>query len=251
LEEVEKTAKNGNILAMNEGVYTIKTEVFEGPLDLLLSLIEKRKLLVNDISLSQVADDYIAHIREFENLPVGTTANFILIASTLVLIKSKSLLPTLDLTEEEEGSIEDLERRLKEYKRIKDLSVHVKNNFGKNISFPRNQSAYKETVFSPDKNTNINNIFIAIKKVVIGLPKKEIVPQVVVRKVISLEKMMENLAKRIQTRLSMSFKEFSGIGKKEKVEVVVGFLAMLELVKQGVIGVIQKEHFGDIDMESK
>ena len=235
---------------MQEG-YKIKTEVFEGPLDLLLSLIEKRKLFINDISLAQVADDYVAHIREFENLPIGATANFILIASTLVLIKSKSLLPTLTLTEEEEGNIEDLEQRLVEYKRIKELSIHIKNNFGKNIAFPRNQSTHKEPIFSPDKNTNIDNIFIAIKNIVISLPKKEITPQAVVKKVISLEKMMENLAERIQTGIAMSFKEFSGIGKKEKVDVVIGFLAMLELVKQGVIDVIQKENFGDINMESR
>jgi len=236
---------------MEGGEYKVKTEVFEGPLDLLLSLIEKRKLFVNDISLAEVADDYIAHIRNLENLPVGATANFILIASTLVLIKSKSLLPTLTLTEEEQGSIEDLEQRLKEYKRIKELSIHIKERFGKDIIFPRTQSTYRESVFSPDKKITIENIFSSVKNVIAGLPKKEVISQAVVKKVVSLEKVMDNLANRMQSALSLSFKEFSGMGKKERVEVVVGFLAMLELVKQGVIDVAQEGSFKDISMESK
>ena len=95
--------------------YQVKTHIFEGPLDTLLSLIEKRKLFINDISLSKVADDYIAYIKSLENFPIADSAHFILIASTLVLIKSKSLLPNLTLSEEEEHSIEDLEARLREY----------------------------------------------------------------------------------------------------------------------------------------
>ncbi len=247
---IEKVLKNGIILAMSSG-FTIKTKAFEGPLDLLLSLVEKRKLFINDISLAAVADDYISYLQRLQNLPIGHTANFILIASTLVLIKSKSLLPTLKLTEEEEASIEDLEQRLKAYQRIKELSIYVKDRFGKNIMFQRNPSRRKDPVFSPDKKTDIKNLFLAIKDVVKSLPKKEIIPQTVVRKVISLEKVIENLTTRIQSSLSMSFKEFAGVGKKEKVEIVVGFLAMLELVKQGAIDVMQRERYGDINMESK
>jgi len=247
---IEKTPKNGNISVMGSG-FTIKTEVFEGPLDLLLSLVEKRKLFINDISLAAVADDYISYIQRFQNLPVGHTANFILIASTLVLIKSKSLLPTLTLTEEEEGSIEDLQQRLKEYKRIKELSIHVKESFGKQIIFQRNQSTHREPVFSPDKKTSTESVLFAIKNIIAKLPKKEIISQAVVKKVVSLEEVIGNLTGRIQSALSLSFREFAGVGKKERVEVVVGFLAMLELVKQGVIDVVQEESFKDISMESK
>ncbi|MEK7117749.1 MAG: segregation/condensation protein A, partial [Patescibacteria group bacterium] len=81
--------------------FKVKTGDFEGPLELLLELIEKRKLHINDVSLSQVADDFIAHIKSLEEFPMNDSADFILIASTLLLIKSKSLLPTLELTEDE------------------------------------------------------------------------------------------------------------------------------------------------------
>ena len=94
--------------------FKIKTEVFEGPLDLLLSLVEKRKLFISDISLSKVTDEYIQHISDLPAYSMDDRAQFIVIASTLLLIKAKSLLPNMPLTEDEKGSIEDLESRLRE-----------------------------------------------------------------------------------------------------------------------------------------
>src|SRR5690242_7983178 len=89
------------------GVYTVKTPAFEGPLDLLLDLIEKHKLAISEISLAKVADDYIAYVKTFSEFPVAMSAHFILVASTLLLIKSRSLLPNLALSDDEKGSIED------------------------------------------------------------------------------------------------------------------------------------------------
>lgn len=231
--------------------YTIKTEIFEGPLDLLLSLIEKRKLFISDISLAQVADDYIEYINKQEDFPMSHTVDFILIASTLVLIKSKSLLPTLDLSSEEQGSIDDLEKRLKIHQRMKELSLHVSQMFGKNVMHTKTLSKNVPPVFSPDEDLSISKISEGIRSVLHNLPKKAAaIPKKVVAKVISLEEVIENLAERITKNLRMSFKEFSGIGKREKVDVIVSFLAMLELVKQGAISVSQEQHFSDITIES-
>ncbi|MFC1720885.1 segregation and condensation protein A [Patescibacteria group bacterium] len=231
--------------------FEIKTDVFEGPLDLLLSLIEKRKFFINDISLAAVADEYIEYTKRLEDFSVKNTADFVLVASTLVLIKSKSLLPTLSLTEEEKESVEDLETRLKIYKRMRELGEGIEKSFGKNMMFEKTIRKNTEMVFSPDKYTNTENIFASIKDVLKKLPKKDIIPQAVVQKVISLEERMDNLAERIKNSFKMSFTEFSGMGKKERVDVVVSFLAMLELVKQNVIDVKQDMKFGDIDIESK
>src|SRR3990167_5690510 len=107
--------------------YTVRTQVFEGPLDLLLELVTKRKLFVNDVSLAQVTDDFIRYIDERGEIPLGESAEFILVASTLMLIKSRSLLPMLELTEEEEESIHDLENRLALYARTKELAVELKS----------------------------------------------------------------------------------------------------------------------------
>lgn len=231
--------------------FKVRTDAFEGPLDLLLSLIEKRKLFINDIALSKVTDDFIAHIQNFEKLPMADSAQFILIASTLLLIKSKSLLPALTLTEEEQTDIADLETRLKIYQRIKDASVNIKDIFGVNIIFPQSQSRPIDTIFSPHESMNLLSLAGAIKDIVKSLPKKENIPKAIVRKVVSLEEMIDNLTERINHGLKMKFSEFSGAHKADRVNVIVSFLAMLELVKQGVIHVSQDDHFGDIHMETK
>jgi len=231
--------------------YSVKTEVFQGPLDLLLNLIEKRKLFISDISLAKVTDDYIEYVKSIQNFPIAESAHFILIASTLLLIKSKSLLPTLDLTLEEESSIEDLEKRLKLYKRIKDLSIHVKNTFGKEIMFEKMPSKNIEPVFSPEKTITSSGVLASIKEVLKNVPKVEKLANVVVKKVLSLEETIVRLTERVKSSLKMSFKNFSGIGKEEKVNVIVSFLAMLELVKQGVIAVTQDKMFDDIDMQTQ
>jgi len=230
--------------------FTVKQQSFEGPLDVLLDLIEKRKLFINDISLAKVADDYLAYINTLGQFPLADGANFVLIASTLVLIKSKSLLPNLELTSEEKGDIADLELRLKIYKRIKELSVGIKERFGKHISFEPEQRKI-DPIFSPDKGMTVASLFSAIGDVLKNLPKKEFLPKVVVEKVMSLEEMITHLTKRVTDSIKMSFKEFSKGEKTNKVHVIVSFLAMLELVKQGIISVTQESHSDDILMETE
>lgn len=230
--------------------FKIKTEVFEGPLDLLLNLIEKKKLFINDIALSKVADDYIAYLKSLEKFPIADSADFLVVASTLLLIKSRSLLPNLSLTEDEQQSVSDLERRLRIYKRIKELSVHIKNHFGQEIIFaPEPRKAIP--VFSPDQSMTKENFLTAILSVIKALPKIENLPKAVVKKVISLEEMITNLTKRIQSSIKLSFREFAKVGKEERVNVIISFLAMLELVKQGMVRVNQGRHFEDIQIESE
>lgn len=231
--------------------FTIKTQSFEGPLDLLLDLIEKRKLFISDISLAKVTDDFIEHIRQFENMPMGESAHFILVASTLLLIKSKSLLPELNLTEEEKGDIQNLEVRLKIYKRIKDASVHIQKMFGEQIIFPQSQSRPVTPVFAPDATFTLEKALFLLKDLINKLPRKEILPKVLVSKVISLEDMIGTLTNRITSHLRMSFKEFTKERRANRVNVIVSFLAMLELVKEGVVHVTQENHFDDIHMETK
>ncbi len=249
---------------MDATSFQVKTGQFEGPLDVLLSLIEKRKFYINDISLAQVADDYIAYVQNLSQFPVASTANFILIASTLLLIKSKSLLPTLELTEEESGSIEDLEERLKLYKRYKELSIHIADRFGKNVIFAKSPSKHIPVVFTPDKDMNGNEILFAIRRVIQSLPKKEVLAKAVVRKMISLEEMIERLTLRMQSSLRMNFAEFAKtqsdtesagakhvVDKGERINIIVSFLAMLELIKLGVIEASQENPEGDISIETK
>lgn len=237
--------------------YHVKTEQFEGPLDLLLSLIEKRKLFIGDFALAKVADDYIAHIRRFEAFPMNDVANFLLIASTLVLIKSKSILPQLDLTQEEESDIDDLKRRLAMYELFRTLAEHIKKNFGKKLIFEQSGRAEVQPVFAPDQRLSVATLSQSMREVIAALPKKVVLPKATVKKVVSIEEMMERLSKRVTSALKTSFSQFSryekgrAVPRAERVEIIVSFLAMLELVKQGVVEVLQHEDFGDIDIETQ
>ncbi len=241
-----------------ESSYKVKTHIFEGPLDTLLSLIEKRKLFINDISLAQVADDYISYVKSLENFPIADSAHFVLIASTLVLIKSKSLLPTLTLTEEEQHSIEDLERRLSEYQKYKALSGHLRERFGIHTEYLRLPSKEKIIVFTPDKELSVSRIEETVRLIIREMPKKEFVPTAIVEKVISLEEMIDSLTDRITKSMKMSFKDFaystSSTSREQardsRINIIVSFLAMLELVKQGIIRVRQDREFQDIHMET-
>jgi segregation and condensation protein A len=231
--------------------FTIKTQSFEGPLELLLELIEKRKLFINDISLAKVTDDFIEHIKQFSNIPMGESAHFILIASALLLIKSKSLLPELSLTDEEESNIKDLETRLKIYKVIKQASLKISEIFGQNIIFEQSQMRKTEPVFTPDPEFTLNKALQLLKDLIIRLPKNEKVPNKVIQKVMSLEEMINTLSNRITSHIRMSFKEFTKENRENRVHVIVSFLAMLELVKNGILHVQQESTFGDIQMETK
>jgi len=236
---------------MSSAAYTVKTPVFEGPLELLLNLIEKRKLFVSDISLAEVADDFISYVNSHPDMPVDESSQFVLVASTLVLIKSKSLLPNLKLTPEEEESIDDLEERLRLYERFRELSLFIKSLFGHNRMFAPEKELPRVQVFAPSSDMTLSNLSGAMRQVIADLPKPNAEkPKTTVTKTISLEDMIDRLQNRIERALSLSFKDFTG-ESSNRVDVIVGFLALLELVKQGNIEAKQDADFADISIESR
>lgn len=228
--------------------FEIKTDAFEGPLDLLLDLVEKRKLLINDISLAEVTDEYMQHVSVMQELSLPNTAAFVQLAATLLLIKSKSLLPVLELTEEEEEGIDELELRLKRYAIFRDAAKDMEEAFGKRVSHDRLFVKSDQPLFVTDKFTTIPALEEAISEVLVKLPKKEVKPKVQVKKVISLEDMMGRLHKRIETEIRVRFSQLVE-DNQEKTHVIVGFLAVLESVKQGTVLVAQLERFDDIEIE--
>lgn len=234
---------------MNNTEYKIQTEKFEGPLDLLLDLIERRKLLINDFSLSQITDDFVNYISTAGQVPAQKISDFLVIASTLILIKSKSLLPKLALEKEESEDIKDLETRLNILKIFKDISIAIGEQFGKNIRFKKRQVKTLEPRFTPSKELNSHNMRIIMLSVINTFPKQEVKQEARIKKVISLEDTMNNLINRVKRNIKMTFSEFSK-DNKEKVNVVVSFLAMLELVKRGFISVEQNGKFDEINIES-
>lgn len=231
--------------------YHIRTKAYEGPLDLLLTLIEKRKFLINDISLAEVTDDYLKHLDSHTEMPIAETAQFVLVGATLLLIKSKSLLPVLSLTNEEQESIDDLETRLKIFDAYKRISRGLTDIYAKNPVYSKLHVRKTKVEFSPDATMTMDALSISIQNVLASLPKfKPALTKTVVQKVVSLEEMMDRLSKRINEGMQVSFRQFASNAPEGKINVIVSFLAMLELVHQGIIRVEQHESFSDIHMHT-
>lgn len=228
--------------------FSIKTEVFEGPLELLLDLVERRKLLINDISLAMVTDEYMQHVRVSEEMSLPNTAQFIALAATLLLVKSKSLLPVLELTEEEEVSIVDLEERLKQYQIIRDVAVVLQEIYGQQRMYPPKFTSPTTPLFVPDMYCDLNELRNVMSDVLSDLPKKESPVKAQIKAVISLEEMMQRLESRIAKSSHLRFSELR-FNEPERKTVIVSFLAVLELFKQGNLIITQVQRFDDIEIE--
>ncbi|HVB20243.1 MAG TPA: ScpA family protein [Candidatus Paceibacterota bacterium] len=219
--------------------FSIKTDSYEGPFEVLLDLIEARKLLVNDLALANITEDFIAHVRAQKTFPVDEAASFIQIAATLLLIKSKSLIPDLILSEDENVDVDDLKRRLAAYEKVREASRELARIFGKTVMMPAGERA-PEIVFAPSSDLSIGALAEALAHVLAAHKTVEELPEARVKPLVTIEEMMDRLAKRVQTAMTLSFKDFAG-SAKEKVEVIVSFLALLELVKQGAVAAEQHD----------
>lgn len=232
--------------------FTIKTGGFEGPFELVLDLIEARKLLVNELALASITEDFIAHVRAQEVFPVEETTNFIQIAATLLLIKSKSLIPDLELTDDENTDIDDLKRRLEAYEKVREAAHELFRVFGKTVMLPAGVRI-SEPVFAPARDLTAPALAEAFARVLAAREAVEELPEARVKPLVTIEEMMERLAARVQQAMTLSFKDFapfdSAQGKEQndqKIEVIVSFLALLELVKQGAVAAEQYGQHGDI-----
>lgn len=233
-----------------QSVFAIQTDIYTGPLDLLIDLIERRKLLINDISLATVTDDYMRYVAVLERSPLKETAEFVVLAATLLLIKSKSLLPLLDLTESEEGSVEELQDRLKHYQIFRNAGKVIEALFGKNSAYERTFIPDNNPLFTPDSYTEIAPLCQALHDVIHRLPKIEQKQKVAVRKTVSLEEVIDRLKTRIERQLTLTFKDFTG-GSGERGTVIVSFLAVLEMVKQGSVMVQQVTKYQDFEIRKE
>ena len=228
--------------------YSIKTEHFEGPLELLIELVEKRKLLINNINLAAVTDEYIARVSDMQEQSLPNTAQFISLAATLLLIKSKSLLPVLELSDEEETSIHDLEDRLRLYQIYRDIALSVQNEFGSKMMYEPEYTPPRHPVFMPDDYCSTVALAEGMERIITNLPKPTIRQTAKVRQTITLEDMMDNLRKRIEKQIKTTFFAMQ-TDEPERKNVIVGFLAILELFKQGNLIVTQIDRFYDIELE--
>lgn len=234
-------------------IHHIKTDIFEGPLELLLDLIERQKLSINEVSLAAIADEYVGVVKARAAVRPDEISNFLVVASMLMLIKSRSLLPHMPISDEEEISIQNLENRLEQLRRMRELSRHIAAYAASgNHMYGRSGSADLPTLFYPPEGISPPVLHAGIRALTQALSsytQKMKLPEKAIMSVISLEEKIRELMERVEKSLT-SFRAFVG-SVKEKTEIIVSFLALLELVKQGHIAVKQSAHFGDIKISSQ
>lgn len=232
-------------------MYHIKTEKFEGPLGLLLDLIEKEKLCVSDLSLAQVADQYLEHIRGNEGIDLANLAEFLSVASKLILIKSRALLPVLEFTQEEEEEIKDLARQLEEYKRFKEASQVISRMlYSPRVSYCREGCDQIISGFYPPENINIFDLKKYFQIILSEIPVIDKLEEELVAEVVTLEERIAHLQAVITKKMETYFSEVIA-DSLDKVDIVVSFLAILEMVKQRIIQVEQGELFEEIRIKNK
>ncbi len=234
--------------------YATRIKEFEGPLDVLLNLIESKKLSISEVALSFVTEEFFAYLKTLKdkNLPTyhAEIASFLVVAATLMLIKSRALLFGFIVTREEEQDIKELENRLLAYKAVKAMAEELgvmaqkrKPIFGR-MAF----LALTPSFIPPPTPLKPADMLTVLKNLLEAIPQKNELPQKTVKKIISLEEKIKDLEGRIREGVVKTFGDFVG-QKKERMHVIISFLAMLELVKMGAVAAAQEGVFGNIQLD--
>jgi segregation and condensation protein A len=223
-----------------------KLQQFEGPLDLLLSLIEQRQLDITQIALAEVTEQFLQYLKNLEKIDPTSLADYLSIAAKLLVIKSKAILPTLELETEEEDAGFDLEAKLLLYKQFKEVSKYLKvlDNKRKQ-SFTRSLTFEQKISFYPDPAVTTKELHQSILTVLSGLKELDSLPKAKLKEAISIQEKIDHLrnqlSDKIETRLSELLKT-----AKNKGEIIITFLALLELIKQKVFVADQEALFADV-----
>ncbi len=224
----------------------VKLQQFEGPLDLLLKLIEDRELDITKLALAEVTEQFLQYIKQLEAVDPTTLADYLSIAAKLLVIKSKAILPTLEIETEEEDAGQDLESRLILYKQFKEVAKYLKKlDSNRKQSWTRLVSFEEKVSFYPDPNITTKELYDAVMLVVLGLKELDNLPKAKIKEAISIQEKIDNLRNslslQVETKLSDLIKT-----AKNKSEVIITFLALLELIKQKIFVADQETLFSDV-----
>jgi len=230
-------------------MYHIRLDNFDGPFDVLLTMLDEKKMDIKDVSLVAVTDQFVQFIEKQKGLNIADLADFLNVAANLLLLKSKAILPSLELEEKEEEDLELFKSRLERYKQLQELSVFLKNFLKKQgCMFSREESHKIPYGFYPPVKLTLEMLRKAIADVD-GEKQRfqeiEILPEESIQEIVSLEEKVRILQSLIKGKKKNSFSDIAK--NKPSLEIIVSFLALLELIKQDSIRVYQKEIFGEIE----
>jgi len=235
--------------------YKLKLENFEGPLDLLCHLIEKNKMNIYDISIVEITDQYLEYINSIKEDNLEITGDFLVMATNLLYLKSKELLP-VPKQEEEEDSKEELIRKLVEYKQIKEAAEIMKQN-----TEEYSKLYYKEAEdieikiekrIEKEYDSNIiPNIFLKIAKLNMNKlnHNADDVNILIERNKVTVRSKIKEILKTLIKHNKMIFNKVFSLQNRSRSEVVTAFLAMLELSRSNKIKITQEYTYADIQIE--
>lgn len=254
--------------------YELKLEKFSGPLEKLLELIEAQKMDVSEVSMAAVTEDFLRYIEKIKELPLapGTdaegiasafredlrlVADFITVASKLIFLKSKYLLPGIALTDDEEADIKDLEDRLKIYKELKPaMHIIAKLWHESHRSYSRpyfigygGGLAAGQTVFYPGRNVTVPALAGSLDRIFETIKTYELETETIREKIVTLEEKIVEVLARIEREGTMEISGRAGGGPR--IEVILMFLAALHLAHDERVVLRQGALFSDIMVEKK
>lgn len=224
----------------------IKLEKFEGPLDLLLQLIELEKLNITEVALSQVTEQFLHYLDKLEIEKSEELANFLVIATKLVYLKSRTLLPYLNPEEDEGPSLAD---QLKMYQQYIEASKKINIYWEQNkVAYGRVEPPVKVTEFVLPLNAKTKDLHKAMDKLVARLRPPTPLPQITIDRALSVKQKVESIWQALKQHKSINFKDL--LNKSEsKTEVIVSFLALLELMRDQKAFISQSNTYGDMEVK--
>ena len=242
------------ILTLETKKYAIKIDNFEGPLNLLCHLVDANKMSIYDINLSEITDQYIDYLKEQEKLNLEIASEFLVMASTLLYIKSKNLLPKQQ-EDEEELTEEELIRRIIEYKKFKEISKVLKENY---LEFSKRYFKKQEEIELPkqtldkeyDKNVIPNTYKNLIERTSVKLNKNaKNIEKIAITDNYTVASKVKEMFKVLVKQKRFIFNKLFSLKQHNKQEVVTAFSGLLELSRRNKVETLQDKLFGDITVE--
>ena len=243
-----------NVLTLETNKYAIKIENFEGPLDLLIALIDKNKMNIYDVNLSEITDQYIEYINKMEQMNLEVTSEFLVMASNLLYIKSRNLLPN-EADDEKELTEEELLNRIIEYKKYKEISIKLKEFYQINskrlfklqekIKLPKQklEKAYQKEMIIAHYTEIIENNRARVNQNAKNIEK------IAITDTYTVGSKVKEMFRELLRKPKFVFNKLYKVSEHNKQEVVTAFTGLLELSRRSKVTTHQEQLFGDIIVE--
>ena len=243
-----------NILTLETNKYEIRLDNFEGPLDLLCHLVDKNKMDIHEVNISKITDQYIEYINAMKELNLDVTSEFVLMASTLLYIKSKSLLPK-QVEDEGELTEEELIHRIIEYKKYKEISKRLKEQF---LIYSKRFYKLPDKIELPKRKLEENyssNLVEEAYRNLLERNKEKInvnaanIERIAITETVTVASKVKDIFKELVKKPKFIFNKLCKTKKYNKLETVTAFTGLLELTRRNKVKTEQEKIFGDITVE--